>query len=260
MSRNFFYISENKAGFSYRAFVICYIENNISRISHRRIIKSCIPAHNYNPNHLALSVAKCNPGSRKTVEHPLRIKSSNIWFDTEAPPPTLLYTTFDREGTLFVYLLLKNGAPVHIPSREIYIPFNCCKCTVYLNKPQNQTAVSRPFHSHKMRHLVLLGHFTNRNDKFPNPYIYFNYWIPCPFHIPGDWKRGFSPYRQLYPPPPSGFFPGTWYLGFLFLDLTKSHNSPIKASRAVFWSLSWYKELKLIIKLFTGRTRCGILI
>ena len=78
MSRNFFYISENKAGFSYRAFVICYIENNISRISHRRIIKSCIPAHNYNPNHLALSVAKCNPGSRKTVEHPLESCTSSF--------------------------------------------------------------------------------------------------------------------------------------------------------------------------------------
>ena len=168
-------------------------------------------------------------------------------------PPTLLYTTFDREGTLFVYLLLKNGAPfTYLTAVNVLY--------IWTNR-KNQTAVSRPFHSHKMRHLVLLGHFTNRNDKFPNPYIYFNYWIPCPFHIPGDWKRGFFPYRQLYPPPPpSGFFPGTWYLAFLFLDLTKSHNSPIKASRAVFWSLSWYKELKLIIKLFTGRTRCGILI
>lgn len=151
----------------------------------------------------------------------VRMKSSNIRFDTEAPPPTLLYTTFDREGTLFVYLLLKNGAPFTYLV-EKFISLLTDVNVLYINKPQNQTAVSRPFHSHKMRHLVLLGHFTNRNDKFPNPYIYFNYWIPCPFHIPGDWKRGFSPYRQLYPPPPpaSGFFPGTWYLGFLFLDLT----------------------------------------
>ena len=141
-----------------------------------------------------------------------------------APPPTLLYTTFDREGTLFVYLLLKNGAPfTYLTAVNVLY--------IWTNR-KNQTAVSRPFHSHKMRHLVLLGHFTNRNDKFPNPYIYFNYWIPCPFHIPGDWKRGFSPYRQLYPPPPSGFFPGTWYLGFLFLDLTKSHNSPIIKSQS----------------------------
>lgn len=96
-----------------------------SGISHRWIIKSCIPAHNYNLNHLALSAAKCNPGSRKTVEHPLEsCTSSFICFISmyvlkarildlilKPPHPTLLYTTFDREGTLFVYLLLKNGAP-----------------------------------------------------------------------------------------------------------------------------------------------------
>ena len=29
----------------------------------------------------------------------------------EVQPPTLLYTTFDRKGTPFVYLLLTNGAP-----------------------------------------------------------------------------------------------------------------------------------------------------
>ena len=70
-------------------------------------------------------------------------------------------------------------------------------------------------------------------------------------------NAAFLPTGNYTPPPPLGLFPGTWYLGFLFLDLTKSHNSPIKASRAVFWSMSCYEELKLIIKLFTGRTRCG---
>ena len=33
-----------------------------------------------------------------------------------------------------------------------------------------------------------------------------------------------------------------------------------EASRAVFWSLSCYKELKLTTKLFTGGTLCGLLI
>ena len=133
------------------------------------------------------------------------------------PPPTLLYTTFDREGTLFVYLLLKNGAPFTYLV-EKFISLLTDVNVLYINKPQNQTAVSRPFHSHKMRHLVLLGHFTNRNDKFPIPYIYFNYWIPCPFHIPGDWKRGFSPDRQLYPPPPRprAFFQALDILVFYF--------------------------------------------
>lgn len=190
-----------------------------SGISHRWIIKSCIPAHNYNLNHLALSAAKCNPGSRKTVEHPLEsCTSSFICFISmyvlkarildlilKPPPQPFVYHFWQRRYT-FCIPSIEKWCTLHIPSREIYIPFNWCKCTVYLNKPQNQTAVSRPFHSHKMRHLVLLGHFTNQNDKFPNPYIYFNYWIPCPFHIPGHWKRGFSPYRQLYLPPPARAF------------------------------------------------------
>ena len=142
MSRNFFYISENKAGFSYRAFVICYIENNISRISHRRIIKSCIPAHNYNPNHLALSVAKCNPGSRKTVEHPLEsCTSSFICFISmyvlkarildlilkPAPPHPFVYHFWQRRYT-FCIPSIEKWCTLHIP--------NWCKCTVYLNKPQ----------------------------------------------------------------------------------------------------------------------------
>ena len=42
-----------------------------------------------------------------------------------------LYTIFD----IFVYLILKNGSPFRIPSLELCIPFNCCKCT-------------RLFHSH----------------------------------------------------------------------------------------------------------------
>ena len=33
-----------------------------------------------------------------------------------------------------------------------------------------------------------------------------------------------------------------------------------EASRAVFWSLSCYKELKLTIKPFAGHTLCGLLI
>ena len=108
-----------------------------------------------------------------------------------------------------------------------------------------------------MRHLVLLGHFTNRNDKFPNLTYISTIEFPALFIYLETENAAFLRTGNYTSPPPSGFFPGTWYLGFLFLDLTKSHNSPIKASRAVFWSMSCYKELKLIIKLFTGRTRCG---
>ena len=34
------------------------------------------------------------------------------------------------------------------------------------------------FHSHKMGLSALLGPFTDRNDRFPYPFIYFNYEIP----------------------------------------------------------------------------------
>ena len=77
----------------------------------------------------------------------VRIKSSNIWFDTEAPPPPphpFVYHFWKRRYT-FCTPSIEKWFTLHIPSREIYIPFNCCKCTVYLNKPQNQNGVFSTF-------------------------------------------------------------------------------------------------------------------
>jgi len=45
---------------------------------------------------------------------------------SKVQPLTLSYTVFDLKGTLFIYLLLTNGPPYHIPSLELCIPFNCC--------------------------------------------------------------------------------------------------------------------------------------
>ena len=44
---------------------------------------------------------------------------------------TLLYTIIDTKGPPFVYLLLTNGNPFHVPSLELCIPFKCCKYTVF---------------------------------------------------------------------------------------------------------------------------------
>ena len=43
---------------------------------------------------------------------------------SEVQPLTLSYTVFELKGTPFVYLLLTNGAPNHIPSLELCVPFN----------------------------------------------------------------------------------------------------------------------------------------
>ena len=40
---------------------------------------------------------------------------------------------------------------------------------------------SRLCQSHKMYLLALLGHFTDRNDRFPYSFIFCNWWNPCPF-------------------------------------------------------------------------------
>ena len=61
--------------------------------------------------------------------------------------------------------------PFHIRSLELFIPFNFCKCTVINHKTR---MFSRLFHSHKMNLLALSGFFTEQNDRFPFPLIYFN--------------------------------------------------------------------------------------
>ena len=105
--------------------------------------------------------------------------------------------------------------PFQIHSLELFIPFNCCKCTVINHKVR---MFSRLFHSHKMNLLALSGFFTEQNDRFPFPFIYFNQQKPYHSNI---WSvkqvsllsllGGFFPFRPLQgrvnlpptPPPPS---------------------------------------------------------
>ena len=68
----------------------------------------------------------------------------------EVQPLTLLYTTFDRKQKML---------PFHLPSLELCILFNCCKCTV-LNKLENQN-VFLTFPQPKKPSVTLLDLFTD---------------------------------------------------------------------------------------------------
>ena len=64
-------------------------------------------------------------------------------------------------------------------SSELCIPFHCCRCTVFKIWTNHKTRVfSQLFHSQKMHLLAPCGLFTDWNDRFPFPFIYFNQWNP----------------------------------------------------------------------------------
>ena len=46
-------------------------------------------------------------------------------------PLTLLSTIFDRKRNPFGIPLIDQWDPFHIPSLELFIPFNCCKWAVF---------------------------------------------------------------------------------------------------------------------------------
>ena len=57
---------------------------------------------------------------------------------------------------------------------KLCISFNCCNRIIFYIRINHKTRTfSRHFHSHKMQLLVLLAAFTDRNDRFPHPFIYF---------------------------------------------------------------------------------------
>ena len=117
----------------------------------------------------------------------------NKLFYGENPPrgPTpyhFLYPILDWKGTPFVYTL-------HWQMVLLWIPFNCCKCTVF----------------HKILLLALSGCFTDRNDRFSFPFIYFSKWNSYPFRCP---------------PPPA----------WIFVDATRRYR---RSDRWVSWPKKW---------------------
>ena len=93
----------------------------------------------------------------------------------EVRPLTLLYN-FLTEQVPLSYTFYWH------PCLELCNPFNCWKCTVFKIWINHKTRTfSRLFLSHKRHLLALLNLFTDRNDRFPYPFICFNNWNPDPF-------------------------------------------------------------------------------
>ena len=104
----------------------------------------------------------------------------------EAPPADVHRTIFDGKGTPV--------AGIHIPSIdkwcsfhelfiELCIPINCCKWTVvkiWINHKTRMffSTISQP---KKIICKPFWFFFTDRNDRFPYPLIYFNEWNPDTF-------------------------------------------------------------------------------
>ena len=78
-------------------------------------------------------------------------------------------------------MFIRGGsAPRTNPLPFIY-HFNRCKCTVFQITINHILERFPTFSSHKLHLLALLGSFTDLNDRFPYPSIYFNQWNPYPF-------------------------------------------------------------------------------
>ena len=86
---------------------------------------------------------------------------------------------------LFMYHFWEKRYTFHIPSwfRTLQIPLNCFKYTVFLVWINNHLfrKFCWLFHSHKKYLFVLLIPFTDWNDSFSYPLIYFNLWNLYPF-------------------------------------------------------------------------------
>ena len=110
-----------------------------------------------------------------------------------SPPPrkfnpfTLLCTIFDREGSPFVCLRLTNDTPF-LPLASLYrwIPFNCCKCTVFkIWIDHNTRKFSRPFHSHKkISSISPFRFFYSGKGRFPYPFNKIKQVKSLPFNCP----------------------------------------------------------------------------
>ena len=92
----------------------------------------------------------------------------------EVQPLTLLYTFLTAKVPLsYTFYQQLKWYPFHIPIIELCIPFNCCKCTVWIWMNHKTTTFSRLFHSHaSVSSCGVLGLFTDQNDRFPYPFIY----------------------------------------------------------------------------------------
>ena len=96
----------------------------------------------------------------------------------------------------YIPLLTENKwYPFHLPCLELCIIFKCCKCTVF-NKLENQNDFLT-FPQPKKASLSLLGFFTDRNDRFPCPLIYF-ITGSTPLPLPGSYSFELFKYHVFF--------------------------------------------------------------
>ena len=97
------------------------------------------------------------------------------------------YALRSNPSPFYIPLLTENKwYPFHLPSLEFCILFNCCKCTV-LNKLENQK-IFLTFPQPKKLSVNLLGLFTDWNDRFLCPLIYFITGSTPPQPLPGSYS------------------------------------------------------------------------
>ena len=94
-------------------------------------------------------------------------------------------------------MFIRGGSALRTNPLPFIYHFNRCKFTVFQIRINHKIERFPTFSSHKIHLLALLGPFTDPNDRFPYPSIYFNKWNPWPFHIPEAWKR--NPFRGVPP-------------------------------------------------------------
>ena len=145
------------------------------------------------------------------------IKSSNIWFDTEAPPHPFVYHFWKRRYT-FCIPSIEKWCTLHIPSREIYIPSYCI--FEQIAKPERRfldffiaiKCASWPFWD------FLQTEMTNHTL----PFHIFELLKSLPFSYTSvETENPAFPRTGNHRPPP-GFYTGTWNVSFIFSDLTHS--------------------------------------
>ena len=120
--------------------------------------------NNNNKTGCHLCTPTAPPGGHSTNVYTGRLRP-------EVQPLTIFYTIFFHEkGTPFVYLLLKNGAPF------TYLVYNFASLWTALSfKSESITKIERfrdfakPYNSS----VSPFGSFTDPNDRFPYPFIYF---------------------------------------------------------------------------------------
>ena len=108
-----------------------------------------------------------------------------------------VYLLLPSNGTRFTYVTREDSWPT---SLELCIPLNCCKCTVFIDLWKNHK--TKPFWGTFSRVvkcicLSFFSLFTDRSDRLPYSFTYFNYKILLLFFQPEAWKR--YPFRAESP-------------------------------------------------------------